>query len=102
MNLDPTTILTPRRGIIETELEDELILLDPASGEMFSLNGTGRSVWRALDGRTVAGVVSAIESAYDVAPERAGEDVRALLAQLLEAGLVEVGLVEARSDGNGG
>lgn len=95
-NLDPTTIVKPRPDVIETELEGELILLDPASGEMFSLNATGRSIWRALDGRSVAGVVAAIERAYGVAPERAGEDVLALLGRLLEAGLVE-----ARDDGRG-
>jgi hypothetical protein len=47
-------------AVVETDLPEELILLDPATREMFSLNATGRIVWRALaergetDGRALA------------------------------------------------
>ena len=90
MALQPTTILARRPDVIATDLADELILLDPGTGEMFSLNATGRAIWQALDGRTaVADVSAAIERVFDAGHERVDADVRELLAALLEAGLVE-------------
>jgi len=91
MTVQPTAILARLPDVIATDLANELILLDPATGEMFSLNTTGRAIWQALDGRTtVADVSAAIGRAFDVSPERVDADVRQLLASLLEAGLVEV------------
>ena len=75
--------------VIETDLDDELILLDPKTQEMFSLNETGRRVWRALPAGAEA-LVRDVVSAYDAAPEAVEADVRRLLDELLEAGLVEV------------
>jgi len=91
MALQPTAILARRPDVIATDLANEMILLDSATGEMFSLNTTGRAIWQALDGRTaVAEISAAIERAFDVSPERVDTDVRQLLAALLEAGLIEV------------
>ncbi|HEX6938574.1 MAG TPA: PqqD family protein [Longimicrobiales bacterium] len=102
MFLDPTVILAPRPDVIATDLESELILLDAGTGEMFSLNATGRAVWRALDGgTTVAGVVAAVERAYDIAADRAEADVHALLVRLLEVRLVEL-RGDALADGPAG
>jgi hypothetical protein len=75
-------------GIIETDLADELILLDPASGEMFSLNDTGRRVWRALPAPSVAEVARGLVAALEVDQETAERDVAALLDRLVRAGLV--------------
>lgn len=75
--------------VIETELPDELILLDPATREMFSLNATGRVVWRALAERAGrAGAIARLAEAFAVDEETAGADVDALLARLATAGLV--------------
>ena len=39
-----TRTYTLKPGVIETDLEDELVLLDPKTQGMFSLNATGRVV----------------------------------------------------------
>lgn len=77
---------TPAPGIVATDLGDELILLDPARGEMFSLNATGRCVWLALE-RGVEAAVDALVDGYDVTRDQAGAEARALVDALLEAGL---------------
>jgi hypothetical protein len=85
----------PNPSVVETDLPDELILLDPATREMFSLNATGRIVWRALaeggegggDVRTRA--IARITEAFEVDAAAAGADVDALLARLAASGLVE-------------
>ena len=74
--------------VIETDLERELILLDPATQEMFSLNEMGRVVWRALVEHTAGDIVAMIVERHEVAAEQAGADVRALISGLVEAGLL--------------
>jgi len=75
-------------GVVETDLEAELVLLDPATREMFSLNAVGRAVWRALPGRPVDALAGDLAQAFDVTYETALDDVRRLLGELLEAGLI--------------
>jgi hypothetical protein len=74
--------------VITTDLGDELILLDPRNGEMFSLNSCGRRVWFALPARSVVQVANALCSEYEVALDRARSDAEALLDALTHAGLV--------------
>lgn len=77
----------PAPGIVVTDLGDELILLDPTRGEMFSLNATGRCVWGALGGGLDA-AVRALVDAFDIAAEQAAADARALVEDLVGAGLL--------------
>lgn len=77
-----------RPGVIETDLGDELILLDPATQEMFSLNAVGRCIWRGLDEAPLATVVECVLARFEVERAAAEADARALLERLLAAGLV--------------
>ncbi len=74
--------------VITTDLGDELILLDPRNGEMFSLNACGRRLWFALPSGSVVQVANALCSEYAVTLERARVDAEALLTALTDAGLV--------------
>lgn len=78
---------TPPPHVTVTDLGDDMVLLDSKSGEMFALNESGRCIWYAL-GRGEAAASAALVEAFDVTPERARADVRALLDELVEAGLV--------------
>lgn len=80
---------TPKPDLIETDLGSELILLDPETQEMFSLNPTGRVAWKHLGSHTLSGVVDRVVAAFEVERPTADADVRALVERLLEAGLVE-------------
>jgi hypothetical protein len=78
-------------GVIETALADELILLDPATQRMFSLNGSGLVAWKRLADGTLADAVAAVVAEFDVTPARAEHDVRALIDELHRAGLLAAG-----------
>lgn len=80
---------TPKPGLIETDLGSELILLDPETQEMFSLNPAGREAWRHLGAEALPAVVDRVVAAFEVERPTAEADVRALVRRLLEAGLVE-------------
>lgn len=89
LTLPPPALMYSRNpDIIETELEAELILLDPGTGEMFSLNDTGRRIWHSLPFDSPARFGAALAEALVVEADVAEHDVRILLAELHRAGLV--------------
>jgi hypothetical protein len=78
----------PAKEVIVTDFGNELILLDPRNGEMFSLNSTGRCVWFALPARSVIDVSAQVAAKFDVPPEAACGDVALLMVALKRAGLI--------------
>ena len=76
--------------VIVTDLAHELILLDPRKGQMYRLNETARRVWLGLPALRANDLASVLMSEFEVPPERACADVKALLLELTRAGLVEV------------
>lgn len=71
------------------ELGDDLSLFDSATGTAVALNGTARDIWSLVDGRaTLDDIVTTLARAYQVEPGAIEEDVRAALAQLVDAGVV--------------
>lgn len=79
----------PVPGLIETDLGNEMVLLDPATQQMFSLNGTGRTVWLSLRGHTLAEAVARVAAEFDVGIDQATTDAHTLLRDLLDAGLLQ-------------
>ncbi len=77
----------PKAGLIETDLESELVLLDPETKLMFSLNATGRLVWRGL-GAGEEETAMRLAREFTTGIGRAREDVRHLLEELAGAGLI--------------
>ena len=85
-----TTRFARKAGVIPTDLQNEVVLLDPQTRLMFSLNATGRFAWQRLDDHTVTELARALAREFDVPAEQAAADLDALLRELLEAGLVSV------------
>ena len=82
-------IAKDQSGFVETEIDDEVVLMDLASGHFFSLEGTSLAVWRLIDGnRSEDGIVAALAAQYDEPVERVAVDVAAFLAELRAAGLL--------------
>lgn len=78
-------------GPLESRVSgDEVIILNPASGAYFSLDGVGDLVWRQLRAgpRSLDEIVDAVRSEYEVDAPTCRGDVRSLLEELTEAGLV--------------
>jgi hypothetical protein len=71
------------------EIEGECILLDLKSGSYFGLNAVGTRIWTLLaEGKNVGETVAAIEAEFDAPAAMIREDVRGLLAELREKGLL--------------
>jgi len=76
---------------IATEVDGEIVLIDLDGGELFSLKGTGRAVWELIDGkRDRSRIMAALAETYDARQSELESDLGDLLADLSDAGLVEV------------
>lgn len=86
-----TGILNKRpERFVETEIDDEVVVMDLSSGNFFSLKDSGLEIWRLIDGaRDRAGITAALAATYAVTDSEIAEDVGAFLDQVLAAGLIE-------------
>ena len=87
-------MMAPRKltdNFIATQIDDEIVLIDIAGGELFSLKDTGRAIWDLIDGqRTPSDIAAILTERYEVELAEATEGVDALLRDLADAKLVDV------------
>jgi hypothetical protein len=83
------TVLVAARDQVSTELEGEAVILSLADGVYYGLDGVGALVWERLgEPCSVAELLHAVTSAFDVERETAERDLLALLGELAERRLV--------------
>lgn len=82
---------TYRRAIdlLEADLSDEMVALDPRQGNCFGFNSVATSVWQLLkQPRTVEQLKSHLMDEYDVTETACEEDLGILLRDLEAKGLI--------------
>ncbi len=95
MTQSANPIYQPSEDIVAREIEGEIIIVPLTAGigdledELFSLNETGREVWRRLDGQhTLSAIAAELAQAYDAPPAEIEQDVRGLAAELLKRRMI--------------
>ena len=84
-----TTSWRANDDVIATDLDNELVLLDPTTRAMFTLNATGRVIWQQIEaGHTTADIVRAVVAAFEIDDITAAADVDTLTLKLSGAGLI--------------
>ncbi len=86
------TIVAPRRhrDVVEEELDSEVLLFDPRTGQSYQLNETAASVWRSCDGRTsIERIAQEQTKKYEVDFETVLDHVEQLVAKFAESHLVD-------------
>ena len=93
--MDLDGVYAPSDDVVAREIEGEIILVPLVSGmgdmedELFSLNETGRAIWRKLDGvKPLKDVVAELRDEYEAGPGVLEEDVSGLLAELLRRRMI--------------
>ena len=79
-----------RPGVLWREVEGEAVLLDPASGHYFGLEGAGSALWKRLQSpATFDDLRRTVREEFDM-PEKAVEpDIEEFLRALCDAGLCD-------------
>ena len=77
---------------VSSDLAGEEVILNLSNGVYYGLNPVGSQIWALIQTpQSVGEVCAALHDTYDdVAPEVLARDVRALLVELHEAGLLTV------------
>lgn len=83
------SVYIPSEDIVAREIEGELIIVPIVSGigdlddELFSLNESGKSIWKKLDGKTnLRKVVDLLVEEYDAPKSEIEQDVLGLVEEL--------------------
>ena len=67
---------TASAHLVWSELDDEIIVLDTASGDFYSLNKTATEVWKALEAQTpLEDIAANMAAKYGISPAQATADV---------------------------
>jgi hypothetical protein len=76
--------------VVFSRAGDSALLLDPDSGNYFSLTDVGARIWELCDGRhTLDEIVEALAAEYDAPLEVIEADMRELVDELTAEGLLE-------------
>ncbi|MEZ5126625.1 MAG: PqqD family protein [Thermoleophilia bacterium] len=91
------TMCAPSRDVVAREIEGEVIIVPLVAGigdaddELYTLNDTGRAIWRLLDGRrTLAEVVEALAAEYEAEGTALEADVLGFADELARRGILGV------------
>ena len=84
------TILRPSPDVQGTSMEGETVLLDLSTGRYYTLNRLGSVIWEHCTGHsTISDIHAVLCDRFDVAPERALDDLVALANHLVQEGLLQ-------------
>jgi len=88
--VEQTFVATRDPELVWRPLDDELVIVRPADGQIRVLNGVGSFIWQLLDGqRAVCNLAEMVADEYQVSPGEAELDIGAFLGELADDGLVK-------------
>lgn len=84
-----TRCYTKNPAIIEKDLPDGPVLIDPYRRVMVPLDPVGREIWRLIDGsQTIADMVRILGGTFDVGEETLRRDVTSFLRELAKREMI--------------
>jgi Coenzyme PQQ synthesis protein D (PqqD) len=84
-------VVRPNPEVIAKRLDQATVLVDISTSRIFELNETGTRVWELLgQGLNVERIIQHLILEFEVADSQAAEEVKNLLSQLRNEGLVAV------------
>ena len=90
-NENPEDLVYRRSAqLLEAEINDELVALEPNQGACFGFNSVATDVWRKLEQPQSFGEIKrTLLAEYDVSEEQGASELRQLVEQMREAKLIE-------------
>lgn len=84
-----TDIWRKADDLLETEIDDETVVMEMATGDFFSLKDTAREAWSLVDGtRDRAAIRGELARRYPTAGAELDRDLDAFFDSLKDAGLL--------------
>ncbi|ABC64603.1 PqqD family protein [Erythrobacter litoralis] len=77
-------------AFIETDVDDEVVIVGLDDGKFFSLKGTGQTIWKLIDGkRDRAAILDRLEDEFDAPRETLARDLDVFLGEIASAGFIQ-------------
>lgn len=77
-------------NVVFQQIEGETVLLDLKREQYFGLDDVGSRIWTLIEaGESVDAIVRTLGEEYDAGPQQIEHDLRRLLTELAQAGLIE-------------
>ncbi|MEQ8717478.1 MAG: PqqD family peptide modification chaperone [Acidimicrobiales bacterium] len=90
-DLTQDSVVVRSRRPLTAPVNDDLVMLDPDSGNYYGLDDIGQHIWSLISEPAAVGTIcSALMADYDVDEATCRNDVIALLSDMVEADLVTV------------
>jgi hypothetical protein len=77
-----------KEDILVTDLQEELVLLNPDTQDIFTLNSSGRLLWLALPA-SLEQLAAVLQTTYELDTTTAHHDAREVMDALVQAQLVD-------------
>ena len=92
MELDVESVMVSRRtSLLEARIDGELVGLQVDSGTCYGFNGTATRIWALIDQpRRLSELRDVLLAEYDIDADSCEQQLRALLAELEQDGLVSL------------
>ena len=79
----------PQPDVVSRRLDEQTVLVNLRTNRIFELNRTGARLWDVLgEGSSESQIVERLLAEFEVPQEQLEREVRALLDQLLDEGLI--------------
>ena len=87
----PESLVSHVPGLLATEIDGELVMMDVENGHYYNLDPIGTKIWKALvEPVRVSDLCAALEAGYEAPPGMVRADVLRLLGELDARGLLRV------------
>lgn len=89
-----TAVFRHNDSLVARDLAGEKVIIPVRGkvgdlGSIYTLNAIGGEIWNLLDGRrAVSEIVNALQQGYDVDPATLAADIRRLLGEMQQEGLI--------------
>jgi hypothetical protein len=90
--IDMQTTVRLAEDVVSADLDGEIVLYNPESGEYEQLNDVGAALWHLLeqDAMLVGDMCTRMQEEYEVSPEQCQQDVVAFFNDLSAKSLIEI------------
>jgi hypothetical protein len=92
MKLNSDTKIAPHADAVWRLVEGEVVLLNVMSGQYYSLDAVGSSVWMMIpaEGTTLGALRDAALVEFDATPEQVTEDLESFMERLRSTDLITI------------
>jgi hypothetical protein len=89
--IGPKSTIRRKESYVDTELDEEVILMHVSSGQIFGMDETARQIWKLLaEPITFGHLVDALLEKFEIERGTCEKDVSAFLGDLQNRGLIDI------------